>query len=199
MPPSVIIMKNEVPGVLDRRLSTSMRSLECNRNELSQPWDMSPNADVPTKEGSRKNSKSDPPAMDSRRKEKTRKQGTNINLSKTEGRKESSSTSRVHPSGSLDAVSKSSRKTREPRHDRKIGNKTSKKQEASGLYEDFPKKKPSRSRSEILSKNYGERVPKDQYRLSSSTTSLNRDKCGLFVQEVDWKNTSVDWGDDYEL
>lgn len=200
MPPSVIITK--VPGVCERRLSTSMRSLESNRNELSQPWDMSPHADVSPKDdrkSSRKNSKSDPPAMDCRRKQKTKKQSNKINLSKTEGHNMTSSTSRGHPSGSAAIQStKSSRKTREPRFDQNILNMT-KKQEPSGLYEDFPKKKPSRSRSEIL-RNCGERV-KDHNRckLSCSATSLNRDKCGLFVEEVDWKNTSVDWGDDYEL
>lgn len=203
MPPSVIITKIEVPRVCERRLSTSMRSLESNRNELSQPWDMSPHADVSPKDdrkSSRKNSKSDPPAMDCRRKQKTKKQGNKINLSKTEGHNMTSSTSRGHPSGSAAIQStKSSRKTREPRFDQNILNMT-KKQEPSGLYEDFPKRKPSRSRSEILRK-CGERVPKDHNRckLSCSATSLNRDKCGLFVEEVDWKNTSVDWGDDYEL
>jgi hypothetical protein len=47
------------------------------------------------------------------------------------------------------------------------------------LYEEFPKKRASTIDD-----------------LNQRSNVISRDEHGLFVEEVDWKNTSIDWGDE---
>lgn len=228
MPPSVssqLPIKNEPRGLRHdhhHRLHASMKNLECNRKELSQPWDVnsSRRPDPEDNDSSmvkKKSSKMDPPSKNDIRDERLRRslKATSTPAAAAAPPKpdpiartsKKLTSSRIHPDSITEAdiqhVSKSSkrvptktesknpfRRVKATESVQKIVQQTTKKLSKSsshaGLYEEFPEKKPTRrSTSEVL----------NQSTLSCST--ISRDDRGVFTEEVDWRHTSIDWGDDY--
>lgn len=198
-----------------------LRSLECNRQELMRPWgvtrpdpeddEMRSNKKSAKMRSNKKITKSvDPPAKNSRER---RKQSNAAASNTTPSRPDpiaravkKLTTSRIHPqstAASPDDASKSSKRvqpTKPPKENlyrrvqaesQKIVSETFAKRLSSssgGLYEEFPTRKPSRKTSFTSEENH-------RSSLSCSATTIHRDEHGLFREEVDWKNTSVDWGD----
>lgn len=209
VPPPPLPMKSEPRGVLHASLrSASLRSLECNRQELMQPWDVTrpdpeDEDDIRSKKKSTK--KMDPPARNSHQeRRKCGRPATASIPSKPDPiarMTKKMTSSRIHPeSTAVAAAGYASRsKAREnlirrvQAESQKVMDETtrrlSKSQSSSGLYEEFPTKKPSRKSSD----------EHHHSSLSCSISSINRDEHGLFLEEVDWNNTSIDWGDDYDL
>lgn len=188
MPPSVVM---PTCGRVDR-LNNSLKSLEFNRKELLEPWEVNrPSFD--DRRLKTKNAKLDPPAMSDNRRERSMK-GAKVQatpskpdpIAKSEATRKLTK-SRVHPSiaqVSEDPPPSSSRKSRETNNlyrrvraeSQKIVKETSKKL-SRGLYEEFPMIRRPSSKS-------------DEHNQSSLSCSVGRDEFGLFVEEVDWKNTS---------
>jgi hypothetical protein len=170
--------------------------MEFNRNELSKPWKVDQSECKFKDKKKHSNHKLDPPGKksitgDIVKKETTTNVTTPQRDPSPDPRSAKSRSSWVHL---VDVVSediwKSSRRTKtrakdslkvccHPRKSHNIIEQASKKLTHDGLYEEFPKKRAS-----ILDD------------LNQSLNVISRDEHGLFVEEVDWKNTSIDWGDE---
>lgn len=225
MPPSVSSqspIKNEPRGLRHHdhhRLHASLRNLECNRKELSEPWDVNSSRrldpeDIESAMVKEKSpNKLDPPSKHDIRDEILRRSLKAASTPFTAPSRpdpiartsKKSSNSRIHPDGiiadSQHDVSKSSKrpttkkesknpfrraKATESAVQKQTTKKLSKSCSHAGLYEEFPEKKPTRSTSEVL------------HQSTLSCSSISRDDHGVFTEEVDWRHTSIDWGDDYE-
>lgn len=210
MPPSVssnVPMRSEPRGLRHYRLHSSLRNLECNRKELSQPWAVGRRPDPEDNDDAvKKTTKKDPPSKNDILDERLRrsiKASTPAASPKPDPIARSSkklTSSRIHAEDSqVEDVTKSSKRVpRESKNpfrrvkaeSQKIVQETtknlSKSRSNAGLYEEFPERKPSRTSSDEL------------HQSTLSCSSISRDEHGVYTRDLDWKHSSVDWGDDYE-
>jgi hypothetical protein len=202
-------MRSEPRGLRHDRLHSSLRNLECNRKELSQPWAVGRRPDPEDNDDAvKKTTKKDPPSKNDILDERLRrsiKASTPAASPKPDpiarpAKKLTSS--RIHPDNiaadSQDVTKSSKRVPRESKNpfrrvkaeSQKIVQETTKNLSKScshaGLYEEFPERKPPRTSSDELNQSI------------LSCSSISRDGHGVYTTELNWKNTSVDWGDDYE-
>ncbi|KAL7480738.1 hypothetical protein ACHAW6_006401 [Cyclotella cf. meneghiniana] len=195
MPPFVAVpMKTD--GQRSERLNSTLHSLmEFNRNELSNPWKVDQSEGKFKDKQKHKNHKLDPPGKKSITGDRVKKE-TMTNTSSHHGPspKPGSAKSRTSRVQLVDVVcediSTSSRRAKtkakdslkqrcHTRQSHNIIEEASKNRTHDGLYEEFPKKRASTLNE-----------------LNQSSNVISRDEHGLFVEEVDWKNTSIDWGDE---
>lgn len=189
-------MKNNGRGRCDR-FNSSLEFLECNRRELSAPW----NVGVEPAEERMNTRKLDPPDVNDGSNDRSKKDfKVKVASSKrpdpvARTTPPKLNSSRIHPtttaarkdtSKSLteEASSKTRVNTKHVRlysrvkaESRKIVSEATKKLSRCGLYEEFPKRKTVRF---------------EELHKSSLTCSMNEDS--IFVDEMDWANSSVDWG-----
>ncbi|KAL3788304.1 hypothetical protein HJC23_002878 [Cyclotella cryptica] len=197
-----VVVPVKTDGRRSERLNSSVQSsMEFNRLELSKPWNANRTEDKLKDKKKQKNKKLDhPPGKKSSRSDRVKKEAiTKVSSSPLDRSPEPTSaksrSSCVQPVNvvSGDVVggdsTKSSRREQTKTKDykkfccrphqwhRAIG-QASKKVTHEGLYEEFPKKRAS-TLDDLNHPNV-----------------ISRDKHGLFLEEVDWKSTSIDWGDE---
>ena len=193
-------MKTKVQGRY-KRFNSSLRSLECNRRELSEPWNAGVSPAEPIEE-TMNTRELDPPDMKDGSDERSKKElKVNVAYSKRPDPVARTTpvkltSSRIHPTTAAareDTPRSSGQVPGKPRESntknlrlyrrvkaesQKIVDRALKKLSRRGLYEEFPERKPERS---------------EELHISSLTcSSINED--GLFVDDIDWANSSVDWG-----